>query len=171
MEENTNVELDTVTNQEEVVEEVVTDERDAEIAELKEKLKNKSIESRLAKKETKEPVIDSSYEERLTRAELKAEGIKDDDEMKFIIDSAKKMGVDPVDALKDDVIQGLLQRTRTQKSAEIANPTSTSRGSINVKNKPEYWADKGEYPTDVELRRKVVNLEIARAKSSSKFIN
>ena len=171
MEENTNVELDTVTNQDEVVEETTVDSKDELIKELQDKLKNKSIEARIAKKEIKEPVVDSSLVERLTRMELKEMGLKDADEIDLIFNESKETGIDPLVLVKKGYATGILESHRKQKEAELANPSSNSRGSVNAKDSVDYWIKKGEYPTNVELKREVLNKKIEMQKKPFKFQN
>ena len=171
MSENTNVELDTVTNQDEVVEETTVDERDTLIAELQDKLKNKSIEARKAKKEIKEPVVDSSLAERLTRMELKESGLQDAEEIDLIINESKELNIDPLVYMKKGFATGILESHRKQKEADIANPSSKNRGSVNAKASADYWVSKGELPPQdqVELRREVVNKKMKASNRKQMF--
>lgn len=171
MEENTNVELDTVTNQEDVVEEVATDDKDALIAELQNKLKNKSIEARKAKKETKAPEVSSILLEKVTRMELKESGLKDAEEIDLVLSEAKELNIDPLVLVKKGYANSLLESHRKQKEADLANPSSNSRGSVNAKSTADYWIAKGELPPkdQVELRREVVNKKMAISSRKNKF--
>ena len=106
--EETNIEaVDSVTTHEE---EVVTDEQ-ATIAELREQLKTKSIETRLAKKENKEPKVDESLLERVTRMELKENGLKDADEISLVTEKAKELGIDPLKLVKGGYADTILKNT------------------------------------------------------------
>ena len=167
MEDNTNVELDTVTNQSE---ETSVDERDTLIAELQDKLKNKSIEARQAKKESK-PAVDSSLEERLVRMELKEQGLKDAEEIELILNESKELNIDPLVLVKKGFAKGILEEHRKQKEAAIANPSSKNRGSVNAKASAAYWISKGELPPvdQVELRREIVNTKMKAGQAKKMF--
>lgn len=166
--EETNIEaVDSVTTHEEVV---VTDDKDALIAELQEKLKNKSIEARKAKKETN-PEVDSSLLERVTRMELKEHGLQSAEEIDLVLAESKETGIDPLVLVKKGYATTLLESHRKQKEAELANPSSKSRGSVNAKASADYWIAKGELPPadQVELRREVVNKKMAKANQKKMF--
>lgn len=163
--EETNIEaVDSVTTHE------VADDKDALIAELQDKLKNKSIEARKAKKETK-PDVDSSLLERVTRMELKEQGLKSAEEIDLVLAESKETGIDPLVLVKKGYATTLLESHRKQKEAELANPSSKSRGSVNAKASVDYWISKGELPPadQVELRREVVNKKMAKSSQKKMF--
>tara|TARA_R110000851_G_scaffold108432_2_gene229690 strand:+ start:2090 stop:2599 length:510 start_codon:yes stop_codon:yes gene_type:complete len=166
--EETNIEaVDSVTTHEE---EVVTEDKDALIAELQGKLKNKSIEARKAKKETK-PEVDNSLLERLNRMELKENGLKDAEEIELVLGKAKELSISPLVLVKDGLADGILERHRKVKADELASVGTSSRGATNQKDGVDYWISKGELPPadKVELRRKVVNAKIAKQSHSKMF--
>jgi len=172
MEKDTNVELDTVTNQEPVVEEttVEVDDKDSIIADLQDKLKNKSIEARKAKKESK-PDVEASVLERLQIMELKENGLKDADEIELVIKESKSLNIDPTVLVSRGLADGLLERHRKAKQDELATPGTSSRASSSQKDNADYWIAKGELPPvdKVELRREVVRKKAKAAKNSKMF--
>jgi hypothetical protein len=167
MEENTQIENnDSVKT---VDEAVSIDPRDTEIAELKETIKNKSIEARLAKKDSK-PEADSNLLERVTRMELKENGLTDADELELVLKEAKDLNVDPIALVKRGLADGLLERHRKAKADELANVGTSSRANANSRDTVEYWIAKGEYPTDnVELKRKIVKAKGAQSNQTKMF--
>lgn len=166
-EENTNEAVDSVTNHEETAQ----DERDTRIAELEEKLKEKSIQARLAKKETKEVQVDESLLERVTRMELKENGLTDAEEIELITGKAKELGIDPLKLVKDGYADTMLKNHRQAKANELANPSTQSRGGVNATDSVDYWIAKGELPpaNKVELRRQVVNKKMATGSRKNMF--
>ena len=166
--EETKIEaVDSVTTHEE---ETVTDAQ-ATIAELREQLKTKSIETRLAKKEKKEPKVDDSLLERVTRMELKENGLKDADEISLVTEKAKELGIDPLKLVKGGYADTILKEHRQSKADALANPSTQSRGGVNKTDSVAFWIAKGELPptTEVELRRKVVKAKIAKQSQKNMF--
>ena len=163
MEEKNIEAVDSVTTHEEVS---VTDEQ-ATIADLREQLKTKSIEARLAKKGTKEPTVDESLLERVTRMELKENGLKDADEISLVTEKAKELGIDPLKLVKGGYADTMLKEHRQAKADALANPGTQSRGGVNKTDSVEFWIAKGELPPadKVELRRKVVKSKQAKQAS------
>jgi len=176
MEENKNVELDTVKNQETETEEH-QDEKDLKIKELEEKLKSKAIEARLAKKEEKkEETLDlsSDLKERLLKIELRESGLKDSEEVDLVMKESKELGIDPKKLVERGLADTLLQTHRKAKLDEQATPGTSKRGgAINQKDNPEYWMAKGELPPkeSVELRRKVIEAKRQKERRQVKFNN
>ncbi len=152
------------------------DEKDLKIQELEEKLKNKAIEARLAKKTAKQkasaPSIElQAVEARVIRAELRAEGIKDDEEIDFVIEKAKILGVEPAVAAKDEVVAALLEKKRKEKLNLLAMPDNQSRNNVNTRDSVEYWIAKGELPPkdQIDLRRQVVKRKRDNSKRAQMF--
>lgn len=165
-----NPENETLDTNEEVTQEETQDERDIEIAELKEKLKSKSIEARLAKKETKTDSTDSRLEELKTLA-FEVKGIVNQDDKEIIEAYATKHGVSITEAINDDYVKFQLEKASKVREIESATVSSSNRGESNVRNTPDYWIKKGELPADAELRRKVVNRRIEIEKQPFQFSN
>ena len=165
-EQNIEMENSVTTN-----EENTQDERDTRIAELEEKLKDKSIQARLAKKEAKDTQVDETLLERVTRIELKENGLKDAEEIELVTEKAKELGIDPLKLVKDGYADTMLKNHRQAKANELANPSTQSRGVVNATDSVDYWIAKGELPpaNKVELRRQVVNKKMAAGSRKNMF--
>ena len=165
-EQNIEMENSVTTN-----EENTQDERDTRIAELEEKLKDKSIQARLAKKEAKDTPVDETLLERVTRSELKENGLKDAEEIELVTEKAKELGIDPLKLVKDGYADTMLKNHRQAKANELANPSTQSRGGVNATDSVDYWIAKGELPpaNKVELRRQVVNKKMAAGSRKNMF--
>ena len=165
-EQNIEMENSVTTN-----EENTQDERDTRIAELEEKLKDKSIQARLAKKEAKDTQVDETLLERVTRIELKENGLKDAEEIELVTEKAKELGIDPLKLVKDGYADTMLKNHRQAKANELANPSTQSRGGVNATDSVDYWIAKGELPpaNKVELRRQVVNKKMAAGSRKNMF--
>ena len=165
-EQNIEMENSVTTN-----EENTQDERDTRIAELEEKLKDKSIQARLAKKEAKDTQVDETLLERVTRIELKENGLKDAEEIELVTEKAKELGIDPLKLVKDGYADTMLKNHRQAKANELANPSTQSRGGVNATDSVDYWIAKGELPpaNKVELRRQVVSKKMATGSRKNMF--
>ena len=163
MEENKQTEnetLDTNVNAEESNE---LEQAKARIAELEEIAKNKSIEARIAKKESKTIDPNEAVLARLERMELKENGLNDE-EIELVKKEAEELGTDPLKLVKKGLANGILETYRKAKQDEAATPGTQSRGNASLTNTVEYWVAKGGLPEDRQL---AVEVTKARQKQSS----
>lgn len=172
MEENTQIENnDSVKKVEEVqASPESVEELKAKLAKAEEIAKSKSIEARLAKKETKTEAIDTSLLERVQRMELKENGLTDAEEIELVTKEAKDLNIDPIVLVKKGLADGLLAKHRKAKADELANVGTSSRANANARDSVEYWIAKNEYPTDnVELKRKVIKAKQSKTDRKKMF--
>ena len=172
MDNNNNEAVDSVTNHNVAETNDDTTALKARITELEEVAKTKSIEARLAKKDSKpEGSVDSSIVERLNRMELKELGLVDNDEIELVTKEATELGVDPLILVKKGLADGLLNKHRKAKADELATPGTSSRATATTRDSVEYWIAKGELPPkdQVELTRKVVRAKRDKAKKAQMF--
>lgn len=105
------------------------------------------------------------------KAYLKASGINADefDFVKEVMDGTGKSDIDAI--LGSKYFQAELKERRELKATAEATPKGTTRAGQTTRNDIDYWIEKGELPPadQVELRRKVVNAKISKAKASSQF--
>jgi len=80
------------------------------------------------KSNTPKETVDTSIIDELNVLKLNVEGIKDADEIKLVIEKSKLLGISPVEALKDELILGLLARGRKEKLDNLATPGTSNRG-------------------------------------------
>lgn len=131
-----------------------------------------SGESREENGQESQRVVSDS--DRLARIELKAEGITDIDDIDAVMEAAKGLGIDPVDAAKKPFVKSLLEENAKARETAAATPQSSSRnGQTSAKETPEYWLNKAELPPkeNKELRRKVMHLKNQKRQSSQMFNN
>jgi uncharacterized sporulation protein YeaH/YhbH (DUF444 family) len=75
----------------------------------------------------------SVLEQRTTRAELAAYGVKTRAEQDFVISAAKRLGIDPAEALSDDIVAARLEKMREAQKTQEATP-APSRGGGSTKS-------------------------------------
>lgn len=123
----------------------------------------KKYEEEVAKKiavapvkvETKAPVAPT---EDMTLARLEARGYLDSDEQEIIVKASKVLGVNPVDALKDELVLAQIERIRNNKKTQAAVPDSRGRSSAEKKG-VEYYIAKGIIPEDEETFNKFIDAQ------------
>lgn len=105
-------------------------------------------------------------EDRAIRAELAAAGHKHPDDQKFILDAAKRLGVEPLETAGDELVAGKLKRMGEARATKDATPAPSGRGGggnsgTNVGKLADKVAAGGALPTDPALAEKVQS-ELAR---------
>ena len=108
------------------------------------------------------------YAEKFDRLTIRAEGIKDPDQIDFVLGAAKRLGVTVEEALADDIIQSKIKKLQEDKRVGDAIPSGSRRvpSSESPKSSPDYWVDREDLPEDYELRKQVVRERLKRVKSS-----
>lgn len=103
-------------------------------------------------------------------AYLAAKGIADED-VDFLQQEFLDTGKPLRTLLGMKYVQEELKNRAEQRKTADATPTGTKRSGSSAKDSVEYWLAKGELPPfdQRELRYKVVNAKIERAKQSSRF--
>lgn len=103
--------------------------------------------------------------ERATRAELAASGFKHPDDQKYILEAAKRLGVEPLEAAGDELVAGKLKRMGEARATKDATPAPSGRGGKSGGTDVGKLADKvaagGALPSDPALAEKVQS-ELAR---------
>ena len=104
------------------------------------------------------------------KAFLKSNGIQKD-EYEFVEEVMRSTGKSLDDVLESKYFQSELKEKRDEQASKDAIPTGSRRASSPTRDSVDFWIAKGELPTadQVDLRRKVVNEKIKRAKNGSQF--
>lgn len=107
------------------------------------------------------------------KAFLIANGVKGSDEVGLAKRLQRETGKDIESLLETAYFQQELKALREDKATSDAIPKGAKRSSQSSVDSVEYWIAKGELPpaSEVELRRKVVNAEIAKEKNKGVFYN
>ena len=105
------------------------------------------------------------------KAYLNTLGYKEPEIQEIIVEEAKATGKSLEEVTQFKYLQEMIQEKRVSIENAKANVRSDERGGNTSVDSVEYWIAKGELPPadQVELRRKVVNAKIARAKNKTKF--
>lgn len=102
------------------------------------------------------------------KAFLKASAINAS-EYDFVLEVMNATGKSLDDVLESKYFQAELKEKREAEASENAVPSGTKRTSNTQKDTVDYWIAKDALPEDFELRKKVVNEKIRRAKSENDF--
>ncbi len=128
------------------------------------------------KKPDKQKQSDEQTNERLDKMALTTEGITHKDDIKIVLDEAKRLKL-PVEEVKDmEHIKTKLKDSKDQREGEDGMPEgSGSKGNSGNKTSVDHWVDKkdkdGNYitPDDLELAEKVINKRINKQEKQGKF--
>lgn len=164
VDESTDDEEETIEQQKESPE-----ARLARLTRMKAQLEKKlGISTEKQTKPSKKGVLDYSQ-----KAFLIASGIKGNDEFGLVQEVMKSTGKSLEDVIESKYFKAELNEIRELNKTSDANPSSGNRSGNAARNTVEYWITKGELPpaSDVELRRKVVNARMTKAKSAGQFYN
>ena len=131
----------------------------------------KDLKAKKGKGDDKEP--DPTYtalEQRVIRAELAAAGVKHPDDQQYVIDAAQRLGVEPSEAISDEIVAAKLKRMTDTRKTKDATPAPRGRGGQGSSTDVGRLADKvtqgAALPTDPALAEKV-QAEIARRAQSA----
>lgn len=104
-------------------------------------------------------------EDRAERAELRSMGITHADDVQYVRDAAKRLGVDVTEAAEDELVKSKLERMQAARKTKDATPAPRKAGGGGSGNNIAKLADKvaagGELPSDPALAEKVQQ-ELAR---------
>lgn len=108
------------------------------------------------------------YAEKFDRLTVRAEGIKDPEQIDFVLGAAKRLGVSVEEALSDELVQGKLKKLQEEKASGDAIPKGSPRSapSSSPKTSVDYWVLREDLPEDYELRKQVVKERLKKVKSS-----
>jgi len=140
----------------------------ARLTRMKAQLEKKLGISTEEKKTSKKGSLDYSQ-----KAYLIASGIKGADEFGLVQEVIKSTGKALEDVIESKYFKAELNELREINKTSDANPSSGNRSGNSARNTVDYWIAKGELPpaSEVELRRKVVNARMQKAKSGGQFYN
>lgn len=141
----------------------------ARLTRMKAQLEKKlGISTEKESKPSKKGVLDYSQ-----KAFLIASGIKGNDEFSLVQEVMKSTGKSLEDVIESKYFKAELNELRELNKSADANPASGNRSGNSARNTVEYWIAKGELPpaSEVDLRRKVVNARMTKAKSAGQFYN
>jgi hypothetical protein len=103
--------------------------------------------------------------ERATRSELRSMGFTHPDDIKVVLDAAKELGIDPVEAAERRYVKADIEEQREKRRTLEATPAPKGGGGSSGSDTIARLADKvakgGELPKDEATRFKVLD-EIAR---------
>ena len=139
---------------------------ETEAKELREKLKSstKTEETVEAKPESQ-----SNEPDYARLAFLNGKGIEHADDIKVVMDEAKRLKLPLTDVLGMKHIQIQLQDAKDDRTAKAGMPKGKGRTGGNTQNDVDYWLSKGETPDDQELAEKVVNARMKKETSGKMF--
>lgn len=105
------------------------------------------------------------------KAFLVASGYKEADEQTLIQEAMTQTGKKLEEVLAMPFVVGQIDDLRKGKATTEATPKRGDRTNAPVRDTVEYWLNKGELPPadQRELRQKVVNAKIAKAKEGNRF--
>ena len=105
------------------------------------------------------------------KAFLVASGYKEADEQALIQEAMTQTGKKLEEVLAMPFVTGQIDDLRKGKATTDAVPKRSDRNAAPTRDTVEYWVAKGELPPadQPELRRKVVNAKIAKAKAGNQF--
>ena len=107
-----------------------TEEESTEDVDWKERAMKAERAIEKAKKKKKTVSQDDSADpEEMSRLKLKVEGVKDDEDIDYVLRVAKAEGVDPVDAASIDFVQDRLAANKRKRQSAQATPRSNNRAS------------------------------------------
>lgn len=164
VEESTDDESDTTEQPRETPE-----ARLARLTRMKAQLEKKlGLSTEKESKPSKKGALDYSQ-----KAFLIANGIKGNDEFGLVQEVMKSTGKSLDDIIESKYFKAELNELRELNKSADANPASGNRSGNSARNTVEYWIAKGELPpaSEVDLRRKVVNARMNKAKSVATFYN
>lgn len=164
VEESTDDESDTTEQPRETPE-----ARLARLTRMKAQLEKKlGLSTEKESKPSKKGALDYSQ-----KAFLIANGIKGNDEFGLVQEVMKSTGKSLDDIIESKYFKAELNELRELNKSADANPASGNRSGNSARNTVEYWIAKGELPpaSEVDLRRKVVNARMTKAKSVGTFYN
>ena len=114
-------------------------------------------------------------DERLDKLTLKSEGITHSDDIKLVLDEAKRLKL-PVDEVANmEHIKSKLTSAKEQREAEAGMPAGSGKSSGGSKNTVEYWKDRkdkdGNYetPSDPKLANEVIDARIKGHQDNKMF--
>jgi len=140
---------------------------------LKTKLEKKADDSENSKEEApdKKEEKQSGEFDYGQLAYMETKGIKTDEEFEFVQKIMERTGDELKDVVNDDYVKGKLKEIREKQVVKKATPSNSKRAATSRKDEVDYWLNKGELPPleQQELRRKVVNAKIIRAKGGTHF--
>lgn len=173
--ENEEKKVDEETDEEESTEETKSEaeESNESTAWKEEAYKLRGQLKRTLTKLEKLKVEPASKKEGLDYAEkayLKSSGINQD-EFNLVLEASQNTGKSIDDVLGSKWFQALLGEHRESKAVANAIPEGSGRSSSSARDSVEYWVAKGELPppSEVDLRRKVVNAKLKKEKDRNKF--
>ena len=111
-------------------------------------------------------------EERAERAELRAMGVTHPDDIEYVRGAATRLGVNPAEAVSDDLVAGKLEKMRAARKTKDATPRPSNRGGGGSGgNDVARLADKvsagADLPSDPALAEKVQQEMARRAQQSA----
>ena len=115
------------------------------------------------------------YSERIDKLFLKGEGIDHEDDIKFVMDTAKRLKLPVDEVIKDKYIKSKLNDSKTQREADAGTPNKKGKSGGASQSDVNYWVDKkdadGNYqnPDDLELFEKVHTARIKRDENAGQF--
>jgi tellurite resistance protein len=113
-----------------------------------EELAKKAIEPAEKQVVKEAPRVESSSD--VVVARLEARGFIDSDEQDVIIKASKVLGLNAVDATKDELVLAQIERIRNNKKTQAAVPDSQGKAT-GAKKDVNYYISKGIVPEDEKM--------------------
>ena len=158
--EETTPEEDVEETTEEDTQEDTQEDKTEEDVDWKERALKAERAIEKAKKKGKVQKEEVSSPEEIARLKLKVEGVKEDEDIDYVLRVAKAEGVDAVEAAKLDFVQDKLAHNKRQRQSAQATPRSNNRTNTQA-NEIDVWVRRyqkdGSLPDDMALTAKVMD--------------
>ena len=108
------------------------------------------------------------YAEKFDRLTIRAEGIKDSDQIDFVIGAAKRLGESIEKVLTDPLVMDKVKEMQEGTRVKDAVPSGSKRTpQSSPKQSVDYWVEREDLPEDYKLRKEVVLERKKRSKSAT----
>lgn len=137
----------------------------------------KKLKAETAKQEPKkeEKSNEPDYTERMDKLTLKSEGITNPDDIKTVLNEAKRLKLPIEEVVSMEHIQAKLKTAKAQREAEDGMPSGKGKTSGSNKTTVDYWVDKKkadgtfDTPDDLELAQKVIDARLKQHAKQNMF--
>lgn len=127
------------------------------------------------KPESKKQSDELDNTERIDKLTLKSEGVEHSDDIKMVLDEAKRLKLPVEEIINMEHIKSKLKKAQDQREAEDGMPDGRGKSSSGTKDSVEHWVNKkdkdGNFltPDNLELANKVIDARLKQKKDGNMF--